>query len=161
MASTPGEGTVVEIHLPRCEPVAGPVAAKRDAAPALRPDLAVLVVEDDPLVRGVAVEYLKMAGIMAQQASDGHAAVAILEGARAIDIVLSDVIMPGGLSGLDLAEIIRQRWPRTAILFMSGYSYDEFARHGIDPDTIGLLRKPFTKRELLRKLQDTVSVHTP
>lgn len=160
ITSQPGEGTTVEIYLPRsAETAVDSVAVNRDQALALSPDITVLVVEDDPLVRGVAVEYLKMAAVGTLQASDGPAAVAILEKTETINVVLSDVIMPGGLSGLDLAEIVRRRWPQTAILFMSGYSYDEFARHGIDPDTIELLRKPFTKRELLQKIQDVVTTH--
>ncbi|WP_316978844.1 PAS domain S-box protein [Shumkonia mesophila] len=160
IASQPGKGTTVELYLPRCrQETSSRPAATTSAAAAKVPagGLTVLVVEDDPLVRGVALEYLKMAGFKPIPADDGNSALRVMESTAPVDLVLSDIIMPGGMSGLDLAEIVRRRWPETAIVLMSGYSYDEFSRRGINPEAIGLLRKPFTKHELLRKIEDAIS----
>lgn len=160
ITSQSGMGTTVELYLPRCLQGGATVTAAGTTAGLSRirrRGQTVLVVEDDPLVRGVALEYLKMAGFKPIPAEDGNAAVKVMESTAPVELVLSDIIMPGGMSGLDLAEIVRQRWPETAVVLMSGYSYDEFSRRGINPDAIGLLRKPFTKNELLRKIEDVVS----
>jgi len=160
IASKSGKGTTVDLYLPRCQHGAVSTSATATSAKTREvstADLVVLVVEDDALVRGVTLEYLKMAGFKALQADEGQTAVKMMETTAPIDVVLSDIIMPGGMSGLELGEIVRKRWPETAVVFMSGYSYDEFSRRGINPDAIGLLRKPFTKHELLQKIADTVS----
>lgn len=162
VASQPGKGTVVELYLPRCTEETTRAAAEipTGRAEVRTLGLTVLVVEDDPLVRGVAVEYLKMAGFKSIQADDGKAAISVMENTATVDLVLSDIIMPGGMSGLDLAEIVHRRWPETAVVLMSGYSYDEFSRRGLNPDAIDLLRKPFTKHELLRKIEESIASRT-
>ncbi|MBE0531128.1 MAG: PAS domain S-box protein [Rhodospirillales bacterium] len=152
-----GRGTTVELYLPRSRQPSATAAMSPKAAKVCPRGLTVLVVEDDPLVRGVALEYLKMAGFKPIPADDGNSAIKVMENTSPIDLILSDIIMPGGMSGLDLAEIVRQRWPETAVVLMSGYSYDEFSRRGINPDAVSLLRKPFTKHELLQKIEDAVS----
>jgi len=159
VSSQPGEGTVVELYLPRCttETTATVAGSSTEGAGVRTLGLNVLVVEDDPLVRGVVLEYLKMSGFKPIPVEDGKAAISVLEKATAIDLVLSDIIMPGGISGLDLAEIIHERWPEIVVVLMSGYSHDEFSRRGINPDAIDLLRKPFTKRELLDKIGKSIA----
>jgi len=163
IASEEGRGTSVELYLPRCPPEQAATAGSGAAAhepPVSADGLTVLVVEDDPLVRGVAMEYLKMAGFQTVQAEEGRAAIHLLERTAPVDLVLSDIILPGGMSGLDLAERIRAKWPETVVLLMSGYSHDEFSRRGIDPEDLSLLRKPFTKYELLRKIKETMAEQT-
>lgn len=84
------------------------------------PPITVLVVEDEVLVRWAAVEALTLAGFMVLEASNGHLAASIIEGRPDIEIVFTDIEMPGGMSGLELADLINKRWPSKKILITSG-----------------------------------------
>ena len=78
-----------------------------------------------------------------------------LEANGPVDLVISDVIMPG-MNGIDLTQNITRKWPETRVVLMTGYSYEEFARRGLDPSSLMLLHKPFSKTELLAKIQEAM-----
>ena len=151
-----GRGTTVKIYFHRA------AQPKTEDTEQIEPDtlnsegLKVLVVEDDSLVRDVTMEYLRMSGIETLEACDGASAISTLEENGPVDLVVSDVMMPG-MSGVDLKKTVVNRWPGTRFLLISGYSYDEFSRRGIDRDSIGLLPKPFSKSQLLSRVGEIMT----
>lgn len=109
---------------------------------------AILVVEDEELLRVVLCRQLMNAGYDAVEARDGRAALKVLRGGRAFALVLTDMIMPV-MDGAELALEIRRRWPELKILAMSAYTPAELFRFGI-PNVDGpFLRKPFLPADLL------------
>lgn len=148
--SEEGRGTTVSLFLPRSARKASSRAAGKVRGPvAGLQHLRILLVEDDPMVRDVTVGALRAQDMDVTEAADGPQAMAILETKGPFDLLVSDLIMPGGMSGLDLREQVRERWPTCRVLVMTGYSHDEFARRGVDPASIDLLRKPFSRDDLL------------
>lgn len=108
----------------------------------------VLVVEDDPMVRGVTVRILTQLGYEVLVAASGREALALaVEHEGPIDLLLTDVIMPS-MGGLELAERVRRVRPKTKVLFCSGYTACDMAAQGLQVRGADLLEKPFTKDEL-------------
>ncbi|WP_042696143.1 hybrid sensor histidine kinase/response regulator [Azospirillum sp. B506] len=152
--SRPGEGTRVRIDLPLTDarPAESPAPAPA-ATPDLRP-LRILVVEDNPLVLMATVEGLTQEGFTVETAEDGVTALTLLETDRNFDLVVSDVVMPGGVSGIDLARHIREQWPQLRVLLASGYSPESLATMGAD--TASVLAKPFTPDQLTARIRALV-----
>ena len=151
-----GVGTSVKLLLPRAqESTETDHPGDPQSTPVILDNIKVLVVEDDDMVRNVTVEYLKMSGIEGREADCGEAALEALEADGPVDLVISDVIMPG-VNGIDLSQSITEKWPETRVVLMTGYSYEEFSRRGIDPSSLLLLHKPFSKNELLSKIQEAM-----
>ena len=150
--SEPGHGTIVKLFLPRSD--APPIEAA-PAAPVLvfGHGETILAVEDDSMVRARVENELKDLGYVVLTASDGVGALAILQSAAHIDLLFSDVVMPGGLSGPQLAlQALRIR-PGMKVLFTSGYTEGADAGSGgLDPGT-QLLRKPYRRQELALQLR--------
>jgi PAS domain S-box-containing protein len=149
-----GRGTSVSIYLPRVEEgtaVARPVAAGSDVP--VGAGQIVLLVEDNPDVREVARRHLEALGYRVVEADSGPAAVARLEAGRErFDLVFSDVVMPGGMSGYDVARWVGEHRPGLRVLLTSGYP-DEVARsQGVSLPVARLLRKPYSRTELARAL---------
>ncbi|MBF5094668.1 response regulator [Azospirillum sp. INR13] len=154
--SRPGEGTRVRIDLPLTE-MRPPEPAPAPTAPVAghRP-LRILVVEDNPLVLMATVEGLTQEGFTVETAEDGVAALELLETDRDFDLVVSDVVMPRGVSGIDLARHIRERWPQLRVLLASGYSPESLATMGAD--TASVLAKPFTPDQLAVRIRSLAGV---
>ena len=153
--SEEGKGTTVRLFLPRGE--RRRTVRTDEKAGTEKAGLAprrILLVEDDPMVRDVTVGALRAQGMVVTEAADGREALAFLDARGAFDLVISDLILPGGMSGLDVREQVRARWPACRVLLMTGYSYNEFARRGVDPSSVELLRKPFTRDDLLAAIAD-------
>jgi PAS domain S-box-containing protein len=155
--SEEGRGTVVRLFLPRSS---GTVATR--AEPVLAPSPSrghetILVVEDDPLVQGYVIAQLGSLGYRTLTASDGASALALVDQGVKFDLLFTDIIMPGGMNGKELAEAIGQRRPGVKVLFTSGYTDDTVVHEGhLDPG-IALLRKPYRKSELSRSIRDVLS----
>jgi PAS domain S-box-containing protein len=153
--SAPGRGTAVVIELPAAAP--RPAAAAPAAAPApLRAPAAggaILLVEDEPAVRAVAVRILEHAGYCVLVAGDGDAALRVAADAEAIDLVLTDVVMPG-MGGAALAERLRAERPGVRVLFMSGFTAD--LPRALAPTGGSLLQKPFTPATLLAAVAEAM-----
>lgn len=119
-----------------------------------------LLVEDDAMVRDHVSQMLSSLGYKVISAPDGPQALAIIRSAQAIDLILTDIIMPGGMTGKELAEAARLERPQLPVLFMSGYT-ENAIQEGSQPDPrVPLLRKPFRQRELaetLRRVLDAAS----
>jgi signal transduction histidine kinase/CheY-like chemotaxis protein len=135
-----GKGTTITLYLPRAAASSGLPEAPVVEAAALTISARVLLVEDDVEVQNVAGELLQGMGCRVIQASDGRSALAVLERDRAVELVISDIAMPGGLSGLELARIVRQRYPGVPILLFTGFS--QYATQVVS-EGFTLIEKPF------------------
>ena len=152
-----GEGTSVNLYLPRDTSGAAPASAATHMATAPVPvGETVLVVEDNEEVRQVTVKRLDALGYRILVAQDGSSAIAMLEQYKAIDLVFSDVVMPGGLSGFDILRWSKQHRPDVKVLLTSGFAR-EMANQGeaADPQ-VKLLRKPYTQAELAQAIRDAL-----
>ncbi len=153
-----GAGTTIELFLPHsAEPLP---AAERGAAdgPSCPPaGQVVLVVEDEPGVREIAVQSLAELGYATITAADGPEALQRLHESDRIDLLFSDIVMPGGMSGLELAEQARRMRPELKVLLTSGYATVTGDR--LPPD-VQLLPKPYSRAELAAHLQAAVGVAT-
>jgi DNA-binding response OmpR family regulator len=114
----------------------------------------ILLVDDDPaIVR--ALEYsLGRWGFEVLTAYDGPAALAVLAVAEKVDLLLSDVMMPGGMSGIELARICRTRRPSLAILLTTGYAYDVIERLGGGFDEFPMIAKPYSIKTLVKRIEE-------
>ncbi len=162
--SEPGRGTTMRVYLPRVDAPADPIEHSRDAAPeTLRGSETILVVEDEAPVRAVTRQLLERNGYTVLEAPDGAAALALVDGAaggRHIDLLLTDVIMPG-MSGRELAVQLNARRPNVRVLFMSGYTDDAVVRHGMLEPGLAYLEKPFRPTALLRKVRGVLRETDP
>ncbi len=152
--SEPGRGTTVRMFLPRqAAPSSG--LAERNRAELDRPGgrESILLVEDDDSVRAYAMEALRELGYRVAEASSGKAALTVLDGAPKLDLLLTDVVMPGDYNGRELAEEALKRRPGLRVLYMTGYSRDAIMQDGrLDPGA-HLLGKPFSMEELAAKVR--------
>ena len=113
----------------------------------------VLLVEDEAGVRSLAAALLDGLGYAVVEARDGDTALAALASGAAIDLLFTDVVLPGAMSGPQVAEEARRRNPNIKVLFMSGYP-DKMPHHqDLSDDTVELLAKPFSKREMARRVR--------
>ncbi len=113
----------------------------------------VLVVEDNEDLRHLVVTFLSRLGYQVLEAGDGATANATLERTPGVDLLLSDVMLPGGRSGPDIVEEAQNHRPDLKALFMSGFTGLRMSRQGQLPVGIELLRKPFTKHDLAQKVR--------
>jgi CheY-like chemotaxis protein len=147
--SVEGDGTEIRLFLPRAdgEAVAEPNAAARIARPIGQGE-AVLVVEDDPAVRQVAVSTLQSLGFSVREAPTGDVAADMLKQDGGFRLVLSDVRMPGEITGIDLARMVKREWPSVRVLLTTGYMEGEGKLDDLD-----LLYKPYRATDLAEKIQ--------
>jgi PAS domain S-box-containing protein len=142
-----GHGTTVKLYLPRALDGDRPVEEPRADETHIRGSETILVVEDNPSVRRTAVRQLTDLGYATIEAADGPAALEQIRSGARFDLLLTDVVMPGGMSGYDLAEEAQKILPPIRVLFTSGYT--ELAATGLKTARRGpLISKPYTKREL-------------
>ena len=148
--SEPGRGTTVRLYLPKAEgDCKTPVKPDEShAIPASPAGEAILVVEDDPMVRALAVRILAGLGYRTFEASDGATATAVLDSAGPVDLLLTDVVLPRGMSGPQLARQVQARFPGLQVLYMSGYTRNAIIHNGVLDQGVHLLTKPFLKQEL-------------
>jgi CheY-like chemotaxis protein len=141
----------VHIYLPRAH--AAPVPAVQEAPEVLAQGSgSVLFVEDDPLVREAVAGGLRQAGFTVRVAESGDAALALLDGGLQVDVVFSDVVMPGGLSGIDLARALRRRWPELPVVLATGYTERRVALPGVP-----ILAKPYDIAQAVNLLGSLVA----
>ena len=155
--SAPGEGTNMEIFLPRIfEPLDPPLAepAAHDAVP--RRGATVLVVEDEPSVRALVSRVLRREGYHVLQTENGEQALRLLREQPDVDLLLTDMVMPG-MSGVALAEQATALRSDLAVIYMSGYTEDEVFRRGMERGTQVFLQKPFTAAALLDVISNALA----
>jgi CheY-like chemotaxis protein len=139
IASTLGEGTTVTLHLPRADGREAAPAAGRAMAPRRR-RRRVLLVEDDDDVASIATKTLNMLGCEALHVRDARTALAVLLGGQRFDVLFSDLIMPGGMGGLELARKVRQHFAGLPILLASG---SNAAAAETSRDGFAIIAKPY------------------
>ena len=152
--SEPGHGAAVRLYLPRHS---GEAADFQDGPPAeiARPGRreSILVVEDDDGVRAYATEVLRDLGYRVAEAPSGKAALTLIDDAPALDLLLTDVVMPGEYNGRELADEALRRRPGLRVLFMTGYSRDAIIRNGRLAPGVHVIGKPFSVEELAGKVR--------
>ncbi len=157
--STPGEGTSLHIYLPRL--VGGVESAEDEVAGEsvmAAPRETVLVEEDDPDVRAYTVETVRELGYNVLEARDGHSALKLLRQVNvgAIHLLFSDVVLPGGLNGQQLAQEALRMHPQLKVLFATGYARDVIVHDGrLDPG-VHLITKPFAYQDLAMKIRSVL-----
>jgi nitrogen-specific signal transduction histidine kinase/CheY-like chemotaxis protein len=150
-----GHGTSVKIYLPRLtQEAAVPKAMDLDLQPLMRAQASetVLVVEDSEGVQDFACQALEDLGYRVLVASDGPEAMRILEDEPRIDLLFTDVVMPKGMSGRQLADWALKLRPDLLVLFTSGYSHNANVHQGRLDANVHVLGKPYTQRELAQKV---------
>ena len=146
--SIAGIGTRVDLYLARAAGQAAAAPAVGAAPERARGSGTVLFVEDDALVREAVVRALDESGFQVMVAENGEAALRLLDAAqRHPDVVFSDVVMPGQVSGIDLAGILRQRYPAIPVVLATGYTEQQIAVPGVQ-----VLSKPYTIEQLVELL---------
>jgi PAS domain S-box-containing protein len=152
-----GHGTTVRLYLPR--DTGSPEATSEAPAETVenpRGGESILVVEDDELVRGFAVSQLRDLGYRVLEATDAREARAILAGNDKIDLLFTDVVMPGGMTGRQLGDLAKQTRPELKVLYTSGYTENSIVHQGkLDPGVI-FLSKPFRRNDLARKIREAL-----
>ncbi len=151
--SEPGEGTCVKLYFPRTHACAESIVADRPHQPNTGQAETILVVEDDGLVRDYVVTQLGKLGYRVYDAPNGQDALNILNQVPDIDLLFTDIVMPGGMSGQALASAAHAIKPKLKILFTSGYTENAILHNGKLGPGVELLSKPYRRDELAAKLR--------
>ncbi|MEZ2417003.1 response regulator [Luteibacter sp. RCC_6_2] len=158
--SEPGEGTTVKIYLPRCVQSEDRLVDLDEEA-VRGGDETILVVEDDDAVRETVVGMLGDLGYRVLKARDAESALSIVESGIAIDLLFTDVVMPGPLRSPELARKAMKRQPGIAVLFTSGYTENAIVHGGRLDEGVELLSKPYTKEQLARRVRHVLAARVP
>ncbi|MGK2912262.1 MAG: response regulator [Sphingobium sp.] len=153
--SEPGEGTTIKLYLPRAIAPEDVLIDISDA-PVRGGDETILVVEDDDDVRETSVGLLSELGYRVLKARDAQSALGVIESGIPIDMLFTDVVMPGTLRSPELARLAKQRLPHIAVLFTSGYTENAIVHHGRLDAGVELLSKPYTREALARKIRQVL-----
>ncbi|WP_162175118.1 PAS domain S-box protein [Fodinicurvata fenggangensis] len=154
IASTPGEGTRVELYLPQSESDAQGETRTAIAAVDSAGEETILLVEDDAAVRDYVCRQLQSLGYEVLMASGGLEALEILKRSRNVDLLFTDIIMPGGMNGRELAREVSAKYPQLPILFTSGHAAGVPGREEISSEF--LLQKPYRRQELAEMLRSVL-----
>jgi two-component system cell cycle sensor histidine kinase/response regulator CckA len=160
-SSTPGQGAVFQIYLPRCEPADAAQPARSDIGEVATVDLTghgtIMLVEDDDPVRIFGARALRNKGYKVIEARSGEAALDVIRNAaEPINLLITDVVMPH-MDGPGLVREVREICPEMKVIFISGYTEDAF-RQRLDSDIgIEFLPKPFSLKELAAKVRDVLT----
>jgi PAS domain S-box-containing protein len=158
--SEPGDGTTVKLYLPRSRDPEQAVASS-DLRSVTGGTETILVAEDDEHVRSTVVETLQQLGYQVLVASDAEQALAVIQSGVKIDLLFTDVVMPGPLRSPDLARKARELVPGIAVLFTSGYTRNAIVHGGrLDPG-VELIAKPYAREDLARKVRQVLGQSAP
>ncbi len=158
LASAPGRGTEVSIYLPRATAAAAPAHASDPAGVGVSGGgESILLVEDDDAVRELPVAVLTEAGYRVTAVRDGRAALAALAGGAHVDLLFTDMVLPGGMNGEEVARAARRLQPGLRVLFTTGYAEDDI--EGLS--SAELLRKPYARATMLAKIRALLEQATP
>jgi CheY-like chemotaxis protein len=152
-----GKGTRLSICLPLSYKVPVYIADSEDAPEAV-PGRAerVLLVEDDSAVLALGIEMLTDLGYQVTTAPDANSALEILKRGDGVDVIFSDVVMPGGKTGVQLASEARKIRPGIKVLLTSGYTGEALSRHTEADEVFPLVAKPFRQQELAVRLREVI-----
>ncbi|HEX6704841.1 MAG TPA: PAS domain S-box protein [Albitalea sp.] len=152
IASAPGAGTTVTLYIPRPWSTTAPPAEDAGVGAAVPPGLHVLMVEDDAEVRAVVRTFLDTMACKVTTATSGEQALLALGPDARFDLLLTDIALGAGMRGTQLAAIAQERFPKMAILLMSGFSAELLNADRESPASWELLRKPYTREELAQAI---------
>ena len=156
ICSEEGVGTTVRLYLPPATGIAKPAAAA--VVPALEGgDETILVVEDDNLVRGFVLTQLESLGYLTLAASNATEALVVIDGPQQIDLLFTDMIMPGSMNGRQLADAALKRRASLKVLYTSGYSNEAIIHHGHLDAGVLLLPKPYRKSDLAQMIRTALA----
>ncbi|MFZ6647810.1 PAS domain S-box protein [Undibacterium sp. TJN25] len=151
-----GHGTTVKLYLPRSTEKED-ILVRHVAEKVVGGSETILVAEDDEQVCATVVETLRGLGYSVLKASDAAGALAIIDSGLKIDLLFSDVVMPGPLRSPDMARKARERLPNLAVLFTSGYTQNAIVHGGRLDAGVELLGKPYTREALARKIRHVIA----
>jgi CheY-like chemotaxis protein len=153
-----GRGTTVKLYLPRHRGAAAEEEVPMERTDAHQPadGEVVLVVEDDHIVRALIVEVLRELGCGTLEASDGASALELLQSERRVDLLVTDIGLPG-LNGRQVADAARERRPDLRVLFMTGYAENAAAASGFLEPGMQLITKPFAMEAIAVRVQEMLS----
>jgi PAS domain S-box-containing protein len=152
--SEEGHGTSIKLYFPAAGGIAE--ASMPLLVPARGAGETILVVEDDDLVRGFVIAQLHSLGYRTAAAADSRAALEYVDSGQPFDLLFTDVVMPGGMTGRQLADEVARHQPGTKILYTSGYAGNAIAQHGRLDHGVMLLSKPYRKSELASALRQAL-----
>jgi two-component system cell cycle sensor histidine kinase/response regulator CckA len=151
--SEPKNGTTFKIYLPRTDAVAESINNDGATVFTARGNETILLVEDEPMVRDLAREFLEEYGYRVLTAANGKEGLSVChEYPERIDLIVTDVVMPQ-MSGRELAEEVRTLRPEARVLYMSGFTDDAIVRHGVIADDLCFIQKPFSPDALAGKVR--------
>lgn len=155
--SEPGEGTTMCLYFPRYR---GELSDETELAQAQIPETgtgqSVLVIDDEPIVRMLIVEVLEEAGYMVLEAGDGPSGLRILESANQVDLLITDVGLPGGMNGRQVADAARIARPDLKVLFVTGFAENAVIENGHLEPGMAVITKPFAITELAAKVEEMI-----
>jgi CheY-like chemotaxis protein len=153
--SEPDRGATVKVYLPRSREPEYLVDPEQpiDRSTVSTTLETILVVEDDPEVRLLAIKVLGSLGYVALEASDADSALAMLAQHPDIALMFTDVVLPGGVNGAQLAGRARERYPDIKVLYTSGYTDNAIIHRGVLDEGAEMIGKPFRKAALARKIR--------
>jgi PAS domain S-box-containing protein len=150
--SEEGKGTAIKLYFPRSDEET--LTSNNTPGPPLRGgDETILVVEDDALVRKYVISQLKSLGYAPVAAANASEAIALVERGQTFDLLFTDIVMPGGMNGRELADEMVRRQPGARVLYTSGFTENAIVHQGrLDPD-VALLSKPYRKFDLAQMIR--------
>ncbi len=155
--SEPGQGTTVRLYLPRSTADSVTSEKRREDRNSLAGSEHVLLVEDDDLVRQHTVQSLETLGYTVSPYANGESAIEAVRQGLSYDLLLTDVVLPGRMSGKDVANALEIIVPTAKVLYMSGYTENSIVHHGRLDAGINLLSKPFRLGDLARKIRQVLA----
>ena len=156
--SEEGHGTTVKLYLPQAVAVADALATETGISGSEHGDESILIVEDDALVREYVVTQIRRFGYHTLTASNAVEGLAIINGAERIDLLFTDVIIPGGMNGRQLATEALKRRPGLKVLYTSGYTENAIVHHGRLDAGVLLLPKPYLSSDLARMIRTALAL---
>jgi signal transduction histidine kinase/CheY-like chemotaxis protein len=159
VSSTLGKGTTIQVYLPRAEETIEVVETPKALPESLQGSETIMVVEDDDAVRNMTREFLKVNGYAVVEARSAADAIQLMEGhSGPIDLVLTDVVMPG-MKGPELVERLANQRPGTKVLYMSAYTEDAVINFGMLGQGTAFIEKPFSPDELASKVRKVLDAN--
>jgi predicted ATPase/signal transduction histidine kinase/CheY-like chemotaxis protein len=154
--SEEGSGTTIKLYLPR-SPGAADRADGASASALQGGEETILVVEDDALTRKFVVSQLESLGYTIVSAATGAEALALVDQGVSFDLLFTDIVLPGGLNGSQLAEEVAKRRPSLRVLYTSGYAEQVIVQHGRPDPGTALLTKPYRIADLARRIREALA----
>ena len=155
-----GIGTTVRMYFPQTGEAAHVVPTEDRTEILSSGEETILVVEDNLDVRLTVMATLRGLGYRIVEAGTGAEALEVLEANNTVRLMITDVVMPGGMNGPQLAEQVREKWPNIKMLMMSGYPREALSRNGTMSSRISFIAKPFRNQDLARRVRDILDADT-